>query len=254
MSDSHSIPSARAIRGSDDGYLAFHAPRYVYVLERLAALGVDEHSLVLDIGPSRLTALIHEQFGCSVDSLGFGADRSSKTGRHYEFDLNRAQDQANCRSDLPRYDVVVMAEVIEHLHTAPQLVMRCVRRLVTNGGVLLLQTPNAASLSKRLKLLAGRNPFEMIRPDTSDPGHFREYTLDELRAIARDAGFVIERASTRCYFDMRYGLHTAAGNRPRPVKGALMNAVYRALPSSLRYGISMEWRVPDDRTGTRGET
>jgi cyclopropane fatty-acyl-phospholipid synthase-like methyltransferase len=238
--------SARVIRGDDDGYLAFHAPRYAYVLERLDALGVHESSRLLDIGPSRLTTLIHERFGCTVDSLGFGADHSTESGQHYEFDLNRAQDRAGWRSELPRYDVVVMAEVLEHLHTAPPLVMCFVRTLVASHGVLLLQTPNAASLSKRLKLLAGRNPFEMIRVDTANPGHFREYTRAELQDIARGAGFVVERSTTQCYFDMRYGLHTAEGNRPRPIKGTLMNVVYRALPSGLRYGISMEWRLPAD--------
>jgi SAM-dependent methyltransferase len=235
--------SARAIRGDDDGYHAFHAPRYAYVLAVLARQHVNAASRVLDIGSSRLTDLIHQRFGCRVDSLGFGPDRTLERGRHFELDLNRTQDPASCREDLPTYDVVVMAEVLEHLHTAPQLVLRFVRRLLAPGGLLVLQTPNAAGISKRVKLLFGRNPFDAIREDPSDPGHFREYTLAELAALACQAGFRVERTTTASYFDMRFGLHGPQGNRPRPISGALKNAVYRMMPSSLWYGISTEWRA-----------
>lgn len=239
--------TVRDIRGDDDGYVAFHAPRYVYVLDRLAEAGLTPETRVLDIGLSRLTGFIRDRFGCTVDSLGFGEDHDTQWGRHYLFDLNASQDPAVWRRDLPRYDVIVMAEVIEHLHTAPQLVLRFIRSLLKDDGLLLLQTPNAAGLTKRIKLLLGRNPYEMIRLDPTDPGHFREYTAAELRGLARDAGFEVRRTLNECYFDMRYGLHTAAGNRPRPIVGAIMNILYRSLPAPLRYGITMEWRP---RAGT----
>jgi trans-aconitate methyltransferase len=235
--------SARAIRGSDDGYLAFHARRYAHVLRLLARHGVNSGTRLLDIGPSHLTELIHQRFDCQVDSLGFGPDRATEFGRHHEFDLNRSQYRRDWRADLGVYDVVVMAEVIEHLHTAPQLVLAFVRQLLVPGGLLLLQTPNAAGLSKRIKLLLGRNPFDPIREDVSDPGHFREYTLAELHDIAAESGFRVERTETSSYFDMRFGLHTPAGNRPRPYSGALKNVIYRALPRSLRFGITMECRA-----------
>jgi hypothetical protein len=54
---------------------------------------------------------------------------------------------------------IVFAEVIEHLFTAPELVLAYLHELLVPRGQLLLQTPNAASLRKRLKLALGRNPF-----------------------------------------------------------------------------------------------
>ena len=68
------------------------------------------------------------------------------------------------------YDVIVFAEVIEHLYTAPELVLPYLRELLVLGGVLLLQTPNAVSLRKRAKLLLGVNPFERIRTERDNPG------------------------------------------------------------------------------------
>ena len=84
---------------------------------------------------------------------------------------------------------MVFAEVIEHLHTSPLHSLNFVRGLVAESGVVILQTPNAVSLPKRLKVLGGRNPYEQIRADPSNPGHFREYTLRELEGYARETGF-----------------------------------------------------------------
>ena len=233
--------SAKEIRGDDRGYLAFHAPRYAYLLKELERR-LTPGARVLDIGPSRLTDLIRDRFAIQVDTLGFGADQDGPRGHHFEFDLNRSQSRDWWRMDLPSYDVIVMAEVIEHLHTAPQLVLQFVRTLLDDRGLLLLQTPNAAGLSRRIKLLFGRNPDEMIRLDTSNPGHFREYTVAGLREIAAQSGLHVERASLGVHLDMRYGLHGESGNHPRPISGALKNVIYRSLPPSLRFGITMELR------------
>jgi cyclopropane fatty-acyl-phospholipid synthase-like methyltransferase len=234
--------SAKSIRADDCGYTAYHAPRYVFLLELLADLGLTSGSTLLDIGPSRLTVLIRERFGAAVDSLGFGPDRTEDGARHFQFDLNLAQNENQWRRDLPSYDYVMMAEVLEHLHTAPELVLAFVRTLLVDNGLLILQTPNATSLQKRLKLLLGRNPYEMIRRDPSDPGHFREYTVSELRRLAESLGFRIERCETAFYFDARFAHHKAGHIEPQPVLGFLKNSVYRLLPGGLREGVTMVWR------------
>lgn len=87
--------------------------------------------------------------------------------------------------------MVVFAEVIEHLYASPRLVLRFLHHLLSGAGVLLIQTPNAASLTKRVKLLAGSNPYEKIREDATNPGHFREYTASELREYASSEGFEV---------------------------------------------------------------
>jgi trans-aconitate methyltransferase len=230
------------IRGADTGYLAFHAPRYAFLLRLLRELGVGKQTRILDIGPSPLTELVQRTFGAAVDTLGFGSERRDASGSHFEFDLNRTQDAASWRRDLPAYDVVVMAEVIEHLHTAPELVLQFVRTLVAPDGVLILQTPNAASLTKRIKLLLGSNPAERLREDVTNPGHYREYTLAELRALAAALCFRVEREVTAYYFDARYAHHESGSARPRPLIGAVKNVAYGLFPKPLREGVTMVWR------------
>jgi len=238
MSDITADISTRTIRGSDRGYIAYHAPRYAFLLRLLTQCGLRQGSQILDIGPSKLTSLIRTKFGIKVDTLGFGADRTESDGRHFQFDLNSTQNGDLWRRDLPQYDFVIMAEVIEHLHTAPELVLAYVRSLIVRGGTLILQTPNAASLPKRIKLLLGRNPYERIRPDSCDPGHFREYTLSELHKIMGDAGFVVQGCITGFYFDARFAHHELGQAREQPFVGALKNMLYPLLPPNLREGIT----------------
>jgi len=235
--------SVNSIRAEDRGYIAYHAPRYAFLLRLLAEQGVIASATLLDIGPSRLTELMRERFGVRVDSLGFGPDHAGDGARHFEFDLNLAQDATRWRKDLPRYKFVVMAEVLEHLHTAPPLVLAFVKSLLVENGLLILQTPNAASLPKRLKLLLGRNPYEMLRIDSSNPGHFREYTISELRRLAEEVGFRVESCMTSFYFDARFA-HHAGYVEPQPVVGCVKNTIYRLLPKGLREGITMVLRKP----------
>jgi 2-polyprenyl-3-methyl-5-hydroxy-6-metoxy-1,4-benzoquinol methylase len=228
--------SARA-PDPNPGYAAFHAPRFAFVVE-LARRYLAPGARILDVGWSPLTAILAERLGVVVDALGLEPDGALPHGRQYHFDLNDAAETAEWRRDLGRYDIVIFAEVIEHLHRPPELALAYLRELVRPGGVLIVQTPNAASIGKRLKLLAGRNPFERIRADRSNPGHFREYTAAELAAMLTQAGFRVEEVLRRFYFDARFGRHLTGREPPAPIKGALQNIAYRLLPPSLREGIT----------------
>ncbi|CAN2044071.1 hypothetical protein GMMP1_200009 [Candidatus Magnetomoraceae bacterium gMMP-1] len=94
-----------------------------------------------------------------------------------------------------------MAEVIEHLHTAPTIVLNYIKQLLKSNSYLIIQTPNAAAFSKRTKLMfLGKNPYEMIRENADNPGHFREYTKKELIKIAKASDFEICKIVRTNYF------------------------------------------------------
>jgi 2-polyprenyl-3-methyl-5-hydroxy-6-metoxy-1,4-benzoquinol methylase len=170
-----------------------HSPRFAFVLNVLRAAGVTSSSRILDIGASQLTSLIAKEFDAQIESMGMedGAKTNGFTDHH--FDLNAVQDRSQWKMDVGPYDIIVFAEVLEHLYTAPELVLRYLRELLLPGGVLLLQTPNAVALRKRVKMAIGANPFERIRVQRDNPGHFREYTASELRQVLVGAGFSIDR-------------------------------------------------------------
>lgn len=220
-------------RFPDDRYVAFHAPRYAVLLDLLR----DElgrrggNGLVLDIGNSPFSELAAERLGTRIDNLGLHGEFETPVGQSHWFDLNQAADPERWRTDMPTYEVIVFAEVIEHLHTAPQLVLRFLRSLLSPGGSLIVQTPNAAVLHNRVQLLLGRNPFEMIREQTNDPGHFREYTKRELHWLAQEGGFRVADWNAHSYFDYRF--QTADVN---PLLGKALNTLYSVLPPTLRPG------------------
>jgi hypothetical protein len=180
---------------------------------------------ILVVGPSYETRLLREELpAATVDTLGWFDSRFPlrEGEKHVELDLNDAD-----RPPLEPHDLVICSEVIEHLQVALVPVLRYLRAALGEGGRLIVQTPNAASLPNRLRLLAGRNPYEPIRDEPRNPGHFHEYTVGELRDAVTVAGLVVERVITANYFD-----HGSRKNRA-------YRAVGRALPGGLREGITV---------------
>jgi SAM-dependent methyltransferase len=79
------------------------------------------------------------------------------------------------------FDAVVLFEVLEHLED-PQAYLAESRRVLRDGGVLLLTTPNFASLSRRL--LGDR--WRVV-----DPEHLVLFTRRGLRRALERAGFKV---------------------------------------------------------------
>jgi trans-aconitate methyltransferase len=152
---------------------------------------------ILDVGPLFETRLLRQRYpDAVVNTLGFEpADLSPKLALleprdgecHVEFDLNDAHNPERW-PNVGEHQVVIMAEVIEHLYTSPVIILQCAKTWLVSNGALILQTPNAVALHQRIKMLIGRNPCEPIRASRTNPGHFHEYTIEELETAADAAG------------------------------------------------------------------
>ena len=157
----------------------------------------DPASRVLDIGRSRLSAMLLEQYE-SVTTLGLPLEITAgyahsegwdpSPGRHFAghivCDLNRVDD-----ASIPagRFDLIVFAEVVEHLYAAPEAALAWLGQFLKPGGIILCTTPNAAAFTRRVRLLMGHNPAERLRRDLRNPGHVREYVRKDLHDMAKDA-------------------------------------------------------------------
>lgn len=93
------------------------------------------------------------------------------------------------------YDVVLVADLIEHLKD-PVKVMARLRALLSKDGVLLLTTPNVANWSVRLRLLAGR--WDYTDRGLLDRTHLRFFTRRTLIAAVRDAGYRVVELDVTC--------------------------------------------------------
>lgn len=127
------------------------------------------------------------------------------------------------------FDCVLLCELIEHLLADPlHLILEC-RRVLREGGRVLLTTPNTASFTSIAHVLGGRsNPqvfaqYERPRPGSHPgPPHVREYTVREIAQLLEAGGFEIETLFTESIDD---------GQENRPLLKMLQD-----------YGYSTEFR------------
>jgi len=226
-------------------YAGFHSRRFAIMLMTLEQLGLGPESRILDVGPTLSAVLLHQQFGCRVDAISFSPDEETPFGKNHEFDLNLTQDPANWRTDLGGYDAIVFAEVLEHLHTAPRLVLAYLGSLLKPGGYLLIQTPNALALKARVQLLLGKHPYEQISEHLHSPNHFRENTLGELTSFAELSGLPVVHAGHYNYFNPTFRQRTGS-----KVPGWVGNLYFRFsdfLPARMKRGLMVVAQRPLNR-------
>ena len=123
------------------------------------------------------------KFECDVDHFDAERDRFPYPGNHFE--------------------LVLVCEMIEHLLYDPMFMLLEIRRVLEEGGRMLISTPNLASIASVASLLEGRdNPqifsiYTRPRPgEEADIPHVREYTADELGRTVQAAGFELETLFT----------------------------------------------------------
>ena len=173
------------LRGPDDiyglklGYRSSHS----MAIER-----VPPGSRVLDLGCGRgLLAAELARKGCTVhgvDSLDL--DRAPGLAAYTRHDL----DQGPPALDLSGFDVVLLLDILEHLHSPEEFLIELHRRPGASRPQILISVPNIAFLPMRLRLLAGG--FEYGREGILDLTHRRLFTRRSLLRVLDQCGFRVE--------------------------------------------------------------
>lgn len=157
-------------------------------LTRLAAW-VPPGSTVLELGPASgyFTRALHEALGCTVDAVELDPAMAEQArpycrrlvlGDLAQLDLEHALGGA-------RYQVIVAADVIEHVvHAEP--VLQQLKTLLAPGGMLLVSVPNVAYAGLVAALIEGR--FEYRDEGLLDRSHLRFFTRDSLAALLARCG------------------------------------------------------------------
>jgi SAM-dependent methyltransferase len=196
-------------------YFKVHKKRYEILLSIVDELKENKKTpcRILDIGPSFFTKILIEHY--PQDKLAaLGLSEEASKGGHLpsfeylegiefiNFDLNSTHNKKLLPKINIRFDIIIFAEIIEHLHIAPEYVFRFLREILDKEGYVILQTPNAVSLIKRVQMLFGKNPYELIRENFMNPGHFREYTMQEIKALVEKEGLVVRKIFCKNYFTL----------------------------------------------------
>ncbi|MDD4929084.1 MAG: methyltransferase domain-containing protein [Gallionella sp.] len=87
------------------------------------------------------------------------------------------------------FDVVIFAEIIEHLLNDPCKVLREIKRVLKPGGTLIVTTPNVARLENVTRLIAGENIYDPYSGYGPYGRHNREYNRHELVTLLQFEGF-----------------------------------------------------------------
>jgi Methyltransferase domain len=210
----------RSLNDEENEYLRYNAKRLSLILKLIDQIlpttphQGKKHTKILDVGPSFLTEQIHCICpDCELNTLGYENPRTydkSFIGHHLQYDLNNAQFPDKWET-FYQHDLIVVSEVVEHLYTSPILVLSYLRTLLLPGGLILLTVPNALAISKRLKMLFGKHPYDLIRESSDNPGHYREYTRSEITSFLAGTGFELVslmlknyQSSKNAVFDLIY--------------------------------------------------
>ena len=154
------------------------------------------------------------------------------------YDDWRAADALSAGSWNAPFDVVVCADVLEHL-PRPEILLEKIAGWLAPGGTLLVSLPNVANVSVRAALLIGRFPY--ADRGILDRTHLRFYTRRSGRALLESAGFrVLGSEPTAMPYEMAWPF---LGHPPwtGPVR-AVASGSARLLPTLFGYQFVFEAR------------
>jgi methionine biosynthesis protein MetW len=207
-------------------------------LAALAQSVLPEGGSVLDVGCASggLLALLAPRAGRTA-----GIELSQTAARAASAVADEVHHGGIADRDLPfapgSFDVVVLADVLEHLPD-PEAGLRRAVDLARPGGALVISVPNIAHWQARLTLLRGRWPAE--ESGTFDAGHLRFFTLESVGELLIGAG--LSQVQTGAIVP-RLGNHVALPVLEAPAE-RVWQRLGRRLPRLLGYQVIALGRRP----------
>lgn len=100
-------------------------------------------------------------------------------------------------------DLVVCAEVLEHMDVDPMFMLSEFNRVLKPGGTLIVTTPNSCSSRNFWKIAQGYRPhfFTQYEKSRSPYRHNFEYDVHAVAQIAASAGFSVDCLETHDVFE-----------------------------------------------------
>jgi SAM-dependent methyltransferase len=191
-----------------------------------------EKSDVVDLGCSDgLLSLQIKSLGHTVT----GVDLEEHPMVHGRVDkFIQANLDAGLPADLPEsFDVVVCADVLEHVREPEKLLAELAPRL-TPGGAVVASIPNFGHWYPRLRTLFGM--FDYDRRGILDRTHVRFFTRRSFERLARQAGYSVRRVgATGLPFDVAdRGGKGSVSAKLKPIR-AIDRALVKIRPQLFAY-------------------
>lgn len=227
------------IDDSREGELAAYAhadfERFLYTLNLAPESSAGR---ALEIGASPyFTTLLFRKFrpSLSFDLVNYFGGPVAVMKQHLSFpgfdgtaeELDVEFSNANIESDIlpfgdETFDVILFCEVLEHMTMDPLHAMLEIKRVLKQGGKLILTTPNAARLENAAAFIEGRNIYDPYSGYGPHGRHNREYTRHELALLLEHCGFEVEQLFTANVHD---------DIMPSPASNPFINSAIRSIPN-----------------------
>ena len=150
---------------------------------------VGSNKTVLDLGGSSgcLAKQLneHNNFICGVD-IEKGTSEEHNFDEFIQVDLDT--DDRFGKIDLARFDMILCADIIEHLKNPDSLLLD-IRKGMKSDAKVILSVPNVANIVIRLSLLFGK--FSYSDSGILDRGHLRFFTYSTIKRLITTCGFKI---------------------------------------------------------------
>lgn len=153
-------------------------------------VGTDKR--VLELGPATgYMSKVLRARGCSVVGIEIDAEMASVASTYCDRVVVADIDSVDLQKELgdDRYDVIVAADVLEHLTDPLGALQRLAAFLTVDSGYFVVSLPNVAHGSVRLALLEGRFPYQDL--GLLDSTHLRFFTRESLERLVDDADLII---------------------------------------------------------------
>lgn len=154
---------------------------------------VPEGAKVLELGCSSgfIGSLLIRDKGCEVTGVEIDPAAAAEARRRGLKVFEGSLDDPAFRALITEhYDVVIAADVLEHLADPAPALQAC-KEWLKPGGHAIIAVPNVATWSMRAQLFF-RGDFEYQETGLLDRTHLRFFTYDTLHTFVREQGWHIE--------------------------------------------------------------
>ena len=137
-----------------------------------------------------MSEVLKNRLGCTVVGVEIDRDAAAIAEQHTERVIVGDAEKIDYAAELAgeEFDVVLFADVLEHLKE-PGDVLRRVRPFLADNGVAIASIPNIAHASVRLALLGGE--FRYREWGLLDDTHLRFFTRASIQDLFEESGYVI---------------------------------------------------------------
>ncbi|MDD3083399.1 MAG: class I SAM-dependent methyltransferase [Candidatus ainarchaeum sp.] len=151
---------------------------------------VPEKSFVLDVGCStgKLGEKLIKEKKCRV----FGVDFSPKAIKIASKRLDKTNffnlDSEGLPFDNNKFDVIIFADVLEHIKQ-PDLVLKKFKKILSDDGIVITSIPNIGYVSSRIRHLFGK--WDYYETGLMDKTHIRFFTFKTMSELFLNTGYSV---------------------------------------------------------------